>query len=227
MTNAAAKVSAIGWLCPQSRAGMCCALFLLANAVFAQTGSLTTQHNDNQRTGLNPLESTLQPANTQWGTFGRIFTGPWVINGYLHTQPLFVPGVPIQGKSTNVLLLLADSGTLYVYGVNTPSQPQLIYPPILLEPNDVVLRAISTPVVDASKNLLYVIYRYVQQGSADCTQDCRVSCLPGRCPRNRRYKWQQSIDLVWSEALTSRLRNGVPAHDSGKPRSLPDRRKTE
>jgi hypothetical protein len=180
----------IGWLWRQLWIGMsmCFALCLLASAVFAQAASVTTQHNDNQRTGLNPLESTLLPNNTQWGTFGRVFTASWgncdgsgnleCFPGRVQTQPLFVPGVQIQGKSTNLLLLLANTGTLYAYDVNIPSKPVLVYPGVLLDDptKNVVLNAISTPVVDASKSLLYVIYDYVQEDAADCTSACQVSC---------------------------------------------------
>src|ERR1035441_6384271 len=53
--------------------------------------SVTTQHYDNNRTGINPRESVLTTGNVGSGIFGKLFTRP--VDGHIYAQPLYVPKV--------------------------------------------------------------------------------------------------------------------------------------
>jgi hypothetical protein len=53
--------------------------------------SVTTQHYDNNRTGINPRESVLTTGNVGSGIFGKLYTRP--VDGHIYAQPLYVPKV--------------------------------------------------------------------------------------------------------------------------------------
>src|SRR5438128_2105917 len=50
---------------------------------------------DNQRTGLQPNETILTPANVNAAQFGEKFSVG--VDGWVYAQPLYVPGVTIAG----------------------------------------------------------------------------------------------------------------------------------
>jgi hypothetical protein len=64
--------------------------------------SVLTQHNDNARTGQNLNETTLNTSNVNQSTFGKLF---WrTVDGFIYAQPLYVPGLTIQGATHNVVM---------------------------------------------------------------------------------------------------------------------------
>ena len=56
-------------------------------AAWGQSDVLT-QHNDNMRTGLNPKETILTPANVTSSKFGKLFMQS--VDGIMAGQPLYV-----------------------------------------------------------------------------------------------------------------------------------------
>jgi hypothetical protein len=73
---------------------MAVAILMGASALLAgaQT-AVTTYHYDNYRTGWNPNETTLTPANVKKPGFGRLETV--ALDDQVDGQPLVVPGVMI------------------------------------------------------------------------------------------------------------------------------------
>jgi hypothetical protein len=84
-------------------------LLLLCAAVvstFGQT-SVLTQHNDNARTGQNTFETILNTSNVNMAHFGQIFAMP--ADGQVYAQPLYVPGVTINGGVHNVVIVATEN----------------------------------------------------------------------------------------------------------------------
>jgi len=57
--------------------------------------AVTTYHNDNYRSGLNANETILTPSNVNEVSFGKLLALP--VMGQVFAQPLYVPGVNING----------------------------------------------------------------------------------------------------------------------------------
>src|SRR5580692_8867313 len=61
---------------------------LTVNAVSASTINVVTYHYDNLRTGQNPNETILTPANVTSATFGKL--GAFTVDGLVDAQPLYL-----------------------------------------------------------------------------------------------------------------------------------------
>jgi hypothetical protein len=129
-----------------------------------------TYHNDNARTGWNPNEIILTPANVNPNAFGLIFN--LVVDGKVDAQPLYVSNAPVykggvsQGNHNLVIVATehdslyafdADNGFLYWQSVllgsgETPSDPRncdQVVPEIGIT---------ATPVIDRNKGVHGTIY---------------------------------------------------------------------
>src|SRR5438552_15819282 len=67
----------------------------------ASSVNVTTQHNDNNRSGQNLSETLLTPANVSVNSFGKLFTR--AVSGEIYAQPLYVSGLTITGTTHNVV----------------------------------------------------------------------------------------------------------------------------
>jgi hypothetical protein len=124
--------------------------------------SVLTYHNDGQRTGLNPNETTLNPTNVNAKSFGRLFS--LSVDGQLYTQPLYVFALDIAGGTHNVVFVATEHNTVYAFdadgltsaplwkrnlGASVPAQSTAgISPEIGIT---------GTPVIDGNTNTLYVV----------------------------------------------------------------------
>ena len=90
-----------------------CMLFSWIHPLRAQTNVLT-YHNDNNRSGLNPNEIILNPANVNPSQFGKLFTQP--VDGTVFAQPLYLANVSIPGNGThNVVYVVTEHDSVYAF----------------------------------------------------------------------------------------------------------------
>ena len=84
----------------------------LSPVVLGAPANVLTWHNDNARSGVNPNETVLAPANVNQTDFGKLFDIP--VDGQVFAQPLYVSGVAIPGKGThNVVYIATEHDSVY------------------------------------------------------------------------------------------------------------------
>src|SRR5260370_34781949 len=64
-----------------------------------RAADVTTQHNDNSRTGANLSEPVLNTANVNASTFGKLFSRN--VDGHIYAKPLYVSNVTIPGQGVH------------------------------------------------------------------------------------------------------------------------------
>ena len=108
-TAAAANVDGTGWAQPAGT---------FTTLPTAPVVSVLTYHYDNARTGANTNETLLTPATVNTNNFGRLIK--YVTDGYMYTEPLYVPGVQIPGQGThNVIYAASEHGTVYAFDADS------------------------------------------------------------------------------------------------------------
>jgi hypothetical protein len=157
-------------------------LFLMALfcATFsAAQVSVLTQHNDNARTGQNTNETTLNTSNVNQSSFGKLF---WrTVDGFIYAQPLYVPGLTIQGATHNVVYVATEHNSVYAFDADSPNDPAPLWQVNLGTPvpsQDICIISgdtnpadcpyydispeigiTSTPVIDPVAGIVYVVDR--------------------------------------------------------------------
>lgn len=135
--------------------------------------AVTTYHNDNARSGANMTEVTLTTSNVNMLSFGKLHVFP--ATGYVYAQPLFVPGVTIQGAQHDILYVADEHDTVTAYDVHTFAM--LWQTSFLTSSGGAIVSTLSshadlncgdlvpeigitgTPVIDLNRNNLYVVAR--------------------------------------------------------------------
>jgi autotransporter-associated beta strand protein len=76
--------------------------------------SVTTYHNDNARTGANTNETVLTPSIVNTNNFGLLVK--YTVDGYVYTEPLYMPNLLIPGQGThNVVFVATENNSLYAF----------------------------------------------------------------------------------------------------------------
>ncbi len=129
----------------------------------AQTNVLT-QHNDNNRDGLNSTETTLAPSNVNGNQFGMLFKVQ--VDDQVYAQPLYMSNVSISGGSHNVLFVATTNNSVYAFDADsgTPYWHTNLGTAFTIQDggftcNDILASSgiMSTPVINANTNTIYVV----------------------------------------------------------------------
>lgn len=165
-------------------AALAVVIFMSASALPAagQT-AVTTYHYDNNRTGWNPNEPVLTPANVNKASFGLLHSV--TLDDQVDAQPLVVPGVIVtarqyQGTTHDVVYVATEGDTVYAIDAHSgaillnPNFGKPVRRPLGCGNNGPNVGINSTPVIDPGSNTLYVMI-YTQDDSK--TQNYRLHAL--------------------------------------------------
>jgi hypothetical protein len=137
--------------------------------------SVVRWHYDLAGTGNNDRETILTPANVASAKFGKLFDIT-NLDGGVYAQPLYVPGLTVNGATHNVIFIATQHDMLYAFDADTAG-PALWSRQLIDKtngetfldnpevdtgktccPNDAI-GITGTPVIDQSTNTLYVVAR--------------------------------------------------------------------
>lgn len=151
-------------------------LFACVCTLSAQV-AVTTHHNNNYRTGWNSAETVLTPANVNASQFGLL--AEVKVDDQVDAQPLIVPGVNItvgaEKGQHDVVYIVTGNDSIYAIDANSGTvllKRNLGAPvswPLGCNNNGPNVGITSTPVIDLSSNLMYLI-AYIQQSSGPVYQ---------------------------------------------------------
>ena len=165
---------------------------------FRQTQlTVTTEHNDNARTGQNTQETILTTANVNSANFGKLFSV--TVDGYVYAQPLYLSNVTIKGATHNVVYVAteaddvyaidADNGAVlwYVTFINLSKGITTVDSVADLNCTDLTPQVgiTSTPVIDTVNGTIFVVAKTKENGAL------RAAIARTGCD-NRRGKVQRS-----------------------------------
>lgn len=138
-------------------------ILLLAIVLFLHQclgANVLTQHNDLSRTGANPSETILTPANVS-SAFGRLFTN--AVDGEVYAQPLYVENLKLSGGTHNVVFVCTESNSVYAFDADTAGITYwhdklgtAFKPPADCSDLVPVVGITGTPVIDLSRGTIYV-----------------------------------------------------------------------
>lgn len=121
----------------------------------------TAQYN-NARSGENTSETGITPANIS----SLVKVGQYVLDGALYGQPLYIPGLIVNGGTYNVVIMATMNNTVYALDADAPGAAPLWstnFGVAWSSYNDnggeyhQAIGILSTPVVDVSASRVYVV----------------------------------------------------------------------
>ncbi len=139
--------------------------------------SVLTHHYDISRSGLNPNETLLTPANVNANQFGPLFSQG--VDGFVVSQPLYLPGVSIPNQGThNVVYVTTQNDSVFAFDADSLQAPlwttSLLYPsgseavPVIDQgcgggnvTQFTQIGIMGTPVIDPTTNTMYVVGKTV------------------------------------------------------------------
>lgn len=134
-----------------------------AGSAGAQTNVLT-QHNDNNRDGLNSTETVLQPSNVSSTDFGMLFKV--AVDDQIYAQPLYVSGMSIASGTHNVVFIATTNNSVYAFDADSGVQYWHVQLGTAFKVQDIGFNCtdvlatsgiMSTPVINTSTGTLYVV----------------------------------------------------------------------
>jgi hypothetical protein len=140
---------------------------------------VTTFHNDSGRTGQNLNEVVLAPSNVGMNSFGKLYSFP--IRGNVYAQPLYMPGVRINGIVHNVIYVATEHDMVYAFDADSNS-PTPLWTANFTSADGTSATTIpasdtgcpdltpelgitGTPAIDVTTNTMYLVARTKESGS--------------------------------------------------------------
>jgi outer membrane protein assembly factor BamB len=129
----------------------------------AQTNVLT-QHNDNNRDGLNATETVLHPSNVSTSQFGLLFKV--AVDDQVYAQPLYMSSMSIAGGTHNVVFIATTNNSVYAFDADSGTEYWHVQLGTAFKVQDIGFNCtdvlatsgiMSTPVIDPTTNTLYVV----------------------------------------------------------------------
>ncbi|HXP08995.1 MAG TPA: Ig-like domain-containing protein, partial [Acidobacteriaceae bacterium] len=125
--------------------------------------NITTWHVDNNRSGLNPNETSLTPTNVAPQTFGKLFS--YLVDGYAYAEPLLMSNVTINGVVHDVLYVATENDSVYAFDADYYGTGAPLWKTSLLNSGEAPSSGpiqpyegvTSTPVIDPVTNTIYVV----------------------------------------------------------------------
>lgn len=128
--------------------------------------AVLTYKNSTLHTGSNQNETILTPNNVNSAQFGKLVSYP--VDGQVYAQPLYMPGLSINGTTHNVVFVATENNTLYAFDAD---QVGFSIPPLwkthfgspvpytTVSCTDMIptIGITGTPVIDTTTNTLYVV----------------------------------------------------------------------
>src|SRR5438094_2965298 len=161
------------------------AALLAAALPAAAQVDVTTQHNDNARTGGNLSETVLTTFNVNSGQFGRLFER--AVDDQVYAQPLLVSGVNIPGVGLrNVLYVATVNDSVYAFDADDPADAAPLWKRSYINPATGIVPVshtdvgqtcvpyldftgnigiVGTPVIDRGAQTMYFIARTKENGT--------------------------------------------------------------
>lgn len=129
----------------------------------ASAADVLTWHYDNGRTGLNPKETSLTPANVSSLTLGKLFS--YQVDGYMYAEPVLKSNVTINGAVHNVVYAATENDSVYAFDADAYGTGAPLWQVSLLQTGETPLTSpikpytgiTSTPVIDSNTNTIYVV----------------------------------------------------------------------
>jgi len=154
--------------------------------------NVLTQHNDNARSGLNPNETRLTPANVTVSSFGKLFTQS--VDGIIAGQPLYASQLLMNdGKTHNVVYVATQNNSVYAFdadsalgdnaspiwsvSLNDGGTPDPIADWGCTGTHYTEIGIMGTPVIDPGVTTLYVVAKTVTGTGSDALRKFSLHAL--------------------------------------------------
>jgi len=145
--------------------------------VSAQSAPVWTQRYNNTRLGWNDREILLTPASVDSAHFGLLFSR--VVDDQIYAQPLFLPGIFINGRIHDVVFVATVNNTVYAFDATDSASAAPLWSVNLTPAGARVIRhtdmtgacggnyndfsgnmgIVGTPVIDTLTGTMYVVAR--------------------------------------------------------------------
>jgi len=151
----------------------------------AEPINVLTYHDDNMRTGLMPLETTLTLTNVNSASFGKV--NFLTTDGKVDAEPLYVSNVMINGMTHNVLYVVSEHDSIYAFDADNGTQ---LWKTTALQAGETTSEAVfscsqispeigitNTPVIDRNRNGSGVMYFVAMSKSGSSTYHQRLHAV--------------------------------------------------